>query len=151
MKKSNFQTEVFSIIFMIMNEHTYTLFKNILNDVQPEGKGEINTAKQNILRKTIEGYLNSFDNIIFDEIIFKQSIFVSNRTNNMHFSKMQNKISGPMVTIQYHNKCTNPLYPRFTSKNFSVFIRCYNLYLVIVYALIPTTDKLNTHFFSNCT
>ena len=29
-----------------------------------------------ILRKTIEGYLNSFDNIIIDKIIFKQSIFV---------------------------------------------------------------------------
>ena len=72
-------------------------------------------------QKTFEGYLNSFDNIIFDKIIFKQSIFVSDRTNNIQFSKMQNEIYRPMITIQYHTRCTNPLYPKFTSKNFSVF------------------------------
>ena len=72
-------------------------------------------------QKTIEGYLNSFDNMIFDKIIFKQSIFVSDRTNNIQFSKMQNEIYGPLITIQYHTRCTNPLYPKFTSKNFSVF------------------------------
>ena len=42
-------------------------------------------TKTYILRKTIEGYLDSCDNIIFDKIIFKQSIFVSERTNNMQF------------------------------------------------------------------
>ena len=43
-KKSNFQTVNFAIIFMTMNGHAYKLFKNILSDVQTEGKGEINTA-----------------------------------------------------------------------------------------------------------
>ena len=99
-----------------------------------------------ILRKTIEGYLNSFDNIIFDKIIFKQSISVSDRSNNMQFSKIQNKIYGPLVTIQYHTKCTYPHNPKFTSKFFSVFTFRYNLYLVIAYALIPTTDTFYTHF-----
>ena len=47
---------------------------------------------ETILRKAIEGYLKSYDNIIFDKIGFKQSIFVSDRTTNMQFSKMQNKI-----------------------------------------------------------
>ena len=54
-----------------------------------------------ILRKTIEGYLNSFDNIIFDKIFFKQSIFVSDRTTNMQSSKMQNKIYGPVPHQMY--------------------------------------------------
>ena len=101
----------------------------------------------NILRKTIEGYLNYFDNIIFDKIFLKQNIFVSDRTTNMQFSKMQNKIYGPTVMIQYHTKCTNPLYPKFTSKKFSVFIFQYNLYLVIAYALILTTDMFSHPFF----
>ena len=43
-KKSNFQTEIFGILFVTINGHTYILFKNILNDVQTKGKGEINTA-----------------------------------------------------------------------------------------------------------
>ena len=29
---------------------------------------------------------------------------------------MQNSIYGSFVTIQYHTKCTNPLYSKFTSK-----------------------------------
>ena len=75
----------------------------------------------NILRKTTEGYLNSFDNIIFDKIFFKQSIFISDRsTLNMQFSKMQNKIYGSLITIQCNTKCTNPHYPKFTSKKISV-------------------------------
>ena len=44
MKKTNFQTVIFALIYVTMNEHTYKLFKNIFNDVQTEGKGEINTA-----------------------------------------------------------------------------------------------------------
>ena len=32
---------------MTMNAHTYKLFKNIFNDVQTEGKVEINMAKHN--------------------------------------------------------------------------------------------------------
>ena len=42
MKKSNFKTVIFLIIFMTVNGHTYKLFKNIFNDVQTD-KGEINT------------------------------------------------------------------------------------------------------------
>ena len=75
-----------------------------------------------ILRKTIEGYVNSFDYITVEKIISIQGIFVSDRTTNMQFSRMQNKIHGSLVTIQYHTKCTNPLYPKFTSKKFSVYI-----------------------------
>ena len=104
-----------------------------------------------ILRKTIEGYQISFANITFEKNIFKQSIFVSDRTTNMQFSKVENKIYGPLVTIQYHTKCTNPLYPKFTSKKISVFIFCCNLQLVIAYALIPTTGKCSHPFVSKCT
>ena len=46
MKKSNFQTVGFTIIFMTMNGHTYKFLKNIFNDVQTEGKGEINNTTQ---------------------------------------------------------------------------------------------------------
>ena len=35
---------------------------------------------------------------------------------------MQNEIYGSLVTIQYHTKYTEPLYPKFTSKIFSVYI-----------------------------
>ena len=43
-KKSNIQSVTFAISFVTMNGHTYILFKNILNDVQTKGKGEINMA-----------------------------------------------------------------------------------------------------------
>ena len=95
----------------------------------------------NILRKTIEGYLNSFYFIAFEKIIFKQSNFISNRTITMQLSKMQNEIYGSLITLQYHTKCTDPLYPKFTSNKFSAYIFCCNLYLVNAYVLIPTTDK----------
>ena len=104
-----------------------------------------------ILRKTIEGYQNSFDYITVQKIIYIQGIFVSDRTINMQFSRMQNKIYGSLVTIQYHIKCTNPFYPKFTSKKFSVCIFCRNLYLAITYVLILTTDKCSHPFISNCT
>ena len=42
MKKSKFQTVIFTIIVVTMNGHTYKLFKNIFNDYLTEGKGEIN-------------------------------------------------------------------------------------------------------------
>ena len=43
-KKSNFQYVIFAIVSMIINGHTFILFKNILNDVKTKGKGEINMA-----------------------------------------------------------------------------------------------------------
>ena len=100
-----------------------------------------------ILRKTIEGYLNYFDNIIFDKIRFKQSIFVSDRTTNMQFSKMQNKIYEPLVRIKCYAKCTHLLYPKLQAKNLAFITFRYSLYLVIAYALIPTTDKFSHPFF----
>ena len=109
------------------------------------------TSAQYILRKTIEGYQNSFYYITYEKLISKQSNFVSDRTTNMQFSKMENKMYGSLVTIHYHTKCTKPLYPKFTSKKFSVYIFCYNLYLVIAYVLIPTTDKCSHPFASNWT
>ena len=84
------------------------------------------------------------------KIISIQGIFVSDRTTNMQFSGMQNKIYGSLVTIQYHTKCTNPLYPKFTSKKFSVYIFSCNLYLVITYVLILTKDMCSHPFISNC-
>ena len=59
---------------------------------------------------------NSFAYITFQKIISIRSIFVSDRTSYISFSKMQIEIYGSLVTIQYHTKCTNPHYPRFTSK-----------------------------------
>ena len=57
---------------------------------------------------------------------------------------MQIEIHGSLVTIQYYTKCTDPLYPKFTSKKISALNFCWNLYKVIAYVLIPTTEKVNT-------
>ena len=37
----------------------------------------------------------------------------------MRFAKMHIETQGSLVTIQYYTKCTNPLYPKFTSKKLS--------------------------------
>ena len=42
--KDNFLTVIFAIIYMTMNIHAYKLFKQMLNDVQINGQGEIHTA-----------------------------------------------------------------------------------------------------------
>ena len=55
-------------------------------------------------------------------INFKQSNFVSDKTTTMQFRKMQNEIYGSFVTIRYQNKCTNPLYSKFTSNKFNAYI-----------------------------
>ena len=68
----------------------------------------------------------------------------------MKFSEMQNEIYRSVVTIQYNTKCTNPLYPKFTSNNFSAYNCCCNLYLVIAYVLIPTSDKYLHPFICHC-
>ena len=112
---------------------------------------QMKSYQQYILRKTIEGYYNSFDYITFEIILSKQSIFVSDRPTSMQFSKMQNKIYRLLVMIRYHTKCTNPLYPKFTSKKNSVYIFCCNLNLVIAHVLILTTDKCSHPSISNCT
>ena len=75
-----------------------------------------------LLRKTIEGYWNSFDFITIEKIIFKHSSFISDRTTTMQFTKMQNEIYGSLVTIQYHAKCTDPLYPKFTCNKFCAYV-----------------------------
>ena len=62
-----------------------------------------------ILRKTIEGYYNSFDIITFGNIIFKQIIFVIDRIITVPCTKKQIEIHGSLVTIQYYTKCTDPL------------------------------------------
>ena len=43
-KKANVQTVIFATTFVTINGHTYLLYKNILNDVQTKGKGQINMA-----------------------------------------------------------------------------------------------------------
>ena len=40
-EKSNFQSEIFATIFMIMNGHTFKLVKNIFNDFLIESKMDI--------------------------------------------------------------------------------------------------------------
>ena len=46
-EKVNFHTMIFAIIYEIMNRHTCKLIKNILDDVQTKGKGEIITTENN--------------------------------------------------------------------------------------------------------
>ena len=104
-----------------------------------------------ILRKTIEGYYNSFDFITFEEIISHQSIFVSDGTTNMQCSKMQNAIYGSLVTIQYHVKCNNPYYRKVTRNSFCFYVFCCKPGLVIAKFLIPTTDLLSHLFITHCT
>ena len=53
MIKTNFKTVIFAIIFATMNRHTYKLFKVIFNNVQIDGKGEINKALQNYSKNFI--------------------------------------------------------------------------------------------------
>ena len=77
-----------------------------------------------ILRKTIEGYYNSFYFITFGNILFKEIISVIDRIITMQFTKMQIEIHESLVTIQYYTKCTDLLYPRFTSEKFSALIFC---------------------------
>ena len=79
--------------------------------------------------------------ITFWNIIFKKNIFVIDRIITMQLTKVQIEIHGSLVMIQYYTKCTDPLYPKFTSKNFSALNFCCNLYQVITYVLILTTDK----------
>ena len=65
-----------------------------------------------------------FDIVTFGNIIFKQIIFVIDRIFTMQFTKMQIEIHGSLGTIHYYTKCTNPLYPKFTSKKFSALNFC---------------------------
>ena len=43
-ERVKFSNSGFCNISVTMNGHTYKLFKNILNDIQTKGKGEVNTA-----------------------------------------------------------------------------------------------------------
>ena len=61
-----------------------------------------------------------------------------------NFEKYKIKLNGSLVTIQNHDKWTNPLNPK--SKQFSVYIFCCNLYLINAYVPIPTTDKCSQPF-----
>ena len=63
--------------------------------------------------KTIEGYWNPFDFIIFEKIISKKSNIVSDRTTKYAIkNNVKNEIYGSLVTIQHHTKCTNLLSPK---------------------------------------
>ena len=74
--------------------------------------------------KEKENKIYSFDFITFGNIIFKQIIFVIDRIITMQFTKMQIEIHWSLVTIQYYTKCTDPLYPKFTSKKISALNFC---------------------------
>ena len=52
-EKSHFQTVIFAMISMTINEHIDILFKSIHNDVHTKGKGEINTAYHNFSKHYI--------------------------------------------------------------------------------------------------
>ena len=66
----------------------------------------------------------------------------------MQLSKMQNEIYWSLVMIQYHAKGTNPLYPKFKNNKLCLYIFGWNLYLVIAYILILTTNKFSHPFIS---
>ena len=70
---------------------------------------------ETMLRKTIEGTQKSFDYIMFEKIISKQSMFVFDRTTNLQFRKMLIEIYGSLATIQCHAGGINALYREFTS------------------------------------
>ena len=74
--------------------------------------------------KQLKNMKNYFDFITFGNIIFKQIIFVIDRIITMQFTKMQVEIHGSLFGIQYYTKCTDPLYPKFTSKKISALNFC---------------------------
>ena len=57
MKKSNFQTVIYALIFATTNAHTYKLFKNIFNDVQ---------TKERYIRHNLSTLKLHFDTISVD-------------------------------------------------------------------------------------
>ena len=73
-------------------------------------------------QKKLLKYIKKFDYITVEKIYSVQGIFVSDGTTNMQFSRMQNKIYGSLVSIQYHTKCTNPLYPNVHKQKKIAFI-----------------------------
>ena len=60
MKQSNFQSMIFAIIFMTMIGHTHILFENTFNDIQANGKGDINTLNITTLKKSVYFDMYSF-------------------------------------------------------------------------------------------
>ena len=82
--------------------------------------------------------------LTFWNIIFKENIFVIDRIITMQFTKVQIEIHGSLVTIQYYTKCTDPLYPKFTSKNFSTLNFCCNFYQVIICSNSDHRQKLTS-------
>ena len=104
----------------------------------------------NILRKAIEGY--SFFLLYYIwENNFQTNTFVFDRTTNLRFNKMQNEIYGSLVTIQYHAKCSNPFFRKFTRTKicFCIFFAA-NLTWSIAYFLIPITEKFSHSVISHC-
>ena len=67
--------------------------------------------------KQLKDILVLFNYITFEKTISNESIFLSDRTTNMQCSRMQNKIYGSVVTLQYHVKCDNPCYQKSQAKN----------------------------------
>ena len=83
------------------------------------------SQKANILRKTIEGYLNSFDYITVEKIISIQGIFVSDRTINMQFSMMQNTINGSVPTLFTQSSQTKHLAFIFFAATLTLSLRMF--------------------------
>ena len=50
---------------------------------------------------------------------------------------MQNEIYGLLATIQYHAKCNNCLYQKFTSNKIRFYIFCCKLDLSVTFPLVP--------------
>ena len=71
---------IFAIIFVTMNGHTHTLYKNILNDVQIKDKGEINMAQRTYSKNILILYqLKGFKCSTF--YFFRKCVLPSNNVN----------------------------------------------------------------------
>ena len=79
----------------------------------------------------------------------KQSSFASDKTTNMQFSAIQNKIYGSLVTIQYHIKCTTLFTQILQAIKLAFIFYCY-LNLAIVNVFILISDKFSHPFIIHC-
>ena len=70
------------LLFLFEGVSSWCLAKASLFHYRTPAGSSINYT----LRKTIEGYIDSFDFITFEKIISNQSIFVSDKTTNMQFT-----------------------------------------------------------------
>ena len=112
----------------------------------------INDLSLSILRKIYEGYQISFDSITFERKKNPNKVFLFLiELPIFNSAKCKMKLTGSLVMIQYHTKCNNPLYRKFTSNKICCYIFCCKLDLAIACIPIPTTETFSRPFISQCT